>query len=301
MQGHKDPPEMNGRIAALDIGGTFIKSGALEGGDIIESQPMPVDSSGAAEAILDAIAGAVNALASGEPVAALGISIPGPFDYAKGVSLMKHKFASLYGMDLKAGLERRLGYGIEMTFRHDAVSFLAGALLAGEGGSYKRVGGVTLGTGIGVAVSLDGVMRLNSLGSPAPDTSLWDRPYKGGTVEDSISARALIASYRKSKPGFDAAQGVKGIAADARGGERDAQEVFTEMGRDLAAILSIHAKALSIEQVILGGQISNAFDLFGPTLLAGVPKGLDIKVSGLGGKAILLGALEGFIKSKGLA
>lgn len=299
MQGHKDAPEVNGRIIALDIGGTFIKSGVLKGSDIVELPPAAVDSSASSNVILDAIASTVAMAADGAAVSGLGISVPGPFDYANGISLMKHKFVSLYGLDLKAELERRFGHCRKIEFRHDAVSFLAGTLLSGEAGSRRRVLGVTLGTGIGVATSFDGVMRLNDLGSPAPDTSLWDKPYRDGTVEDSISARALISRYRRSNPSFDVSLGVKGIDDDARHGSQKAQTIFAELGRDLAAVLSAHAKTLLIERIMLGGQISNAFDLFGPSLLASVPGNVDIKVSKLGGKAILLGAVEELAMLKG--
>ena len=35
--------------------------------------------------------------------------MPGPFDYEKGISLMRHKFEPLYAQDVKSFLQERIG------------------------------------------------------------------------------------------------------------------------------------------------------------------------------------------------
>ena len=93
----------------LDIGGTFIKFGAASlDGELLHgiSGSVPVDSLGSAREVTGAFAEAVRsgteALGKNDRMlAGIGICIPGPFDYGKGIPLMKHKFLSIYGMSLK--------------------------------------------------------------------------------------------------------------------------------------------------------------------------------------------------------
>lgn len=114
---------------------------------------------------------------------------------------------------------------------------------------------MTLGTGIGVAACFDGVMQLDPLGKPAAGISIWSRPFRGATVEDVVSARAIIARYRAMDAGFDRSRGVKGLAEAARSGD-----------------------ALALD-----------------ALLGSAGDRLEIRPSRRGDRATLLGAIEGYL------
>lgn len=287
--------EAAGMVLALDVGGTFIKSGIWDGTSLLELPPLAVDSQGGREGILASFSEAVLAALRLGPVSGLGICIPGPFDYRLGISLMTHKFAAIHGLDLAAEIRRATGCGqVPIRFRHDAVSFLAGELRCG-GGRRGRILGVTLGTGIGVAACLDGVMELDPLGKPAAGISIWSRPFRGATVEDVVSARAIIARYCAMDAGFDRSRGVRGIAEAARSGDALALDALAGFGGDLGFALGNHARDLGVGLIILGGQIAKAFDLFGPALLGCVGDGIELRPSRLGDRATLLGAIEGFL------
>ncbi len=293
MQGNKDSLEMTPPLLAMDIGGTFIKAGLWNGREMKEMPAVPVDSQAGRKEVLGALCKVVSKALDLGDVNGVGCCIPGPFDYARNVSLMKHKFASIEGLDLAAELRSLMPpiRGVPVGFCHDAVAFLSGEIHFGGASACKRVMGVTLGTGIGVAVAFDGAMQLNALGSPAPEASIWSKPYRGGTVEDHVSAKALIARYRQRRNGFDVSRGVAGIAEDARAGDREALSVFNELGQDLGELLPAHARNLGIERVVIGGQIAKAFELFGPCLLSSNESDLDIKPSSLGERGVLLGAI----------
>ncbi|MBQ2544265.1 MAG: ROK family protein, partial [Bacteroidales bacterium] len=66
----------------LDVGGTFIKCS--------DGRQVPVPSGGTAGSIADALKEAI--FVSEGPVE-VGVAIPGPFDFRKGIFLMKHNFA----------------------------------------------------------------------------------------------------------------------------------------------------------------------------------------------------------------
>ena len=258
------------RILALDIGGSFIKSALfVDGAPVRRFAPIPSRSDGDADAIGRALRRAVEAAG---PVDGIGAAIPGPFDYARGVSLMEHKFGSIRGR----ALSEYLGPA-PVRYMHDANAFLWGEWKRGAGRGLRRVGGITLGTGIGAAFMADGCLRTNDLGSPAEDASLWARPFRGGRVEDYCSARALLAACP--------AGSVKELAERARAGEAAPREAWRAFGVALAEALAPWLEALRPEAVIVGGQIAQSLDLFGEPLAA-----LPIRPSALGARAALEGA-----------
>lgn len=235
-------------ILALDIGGTFIKSGMFSPDGTLRRLPQtPSRSDGSRAEIVSAIRAAVDAAGG---VDAVGISIPGPFDYRRGISLMTHKFGALNGVDLRA----ELGLNVPCAFVHDADAFLLGELGFGDLRGVERAGAVTLGTGLGAAVALNGAPVDNDLGSPAADVSLWKQPFRGGIAEDFISTRALVKKYP--------AAGAREIADAAHRGDAAALRVWREFGDDLAALLSEWIARWNLEKVTLGGQITGAWTLF---------------------------------------
>jgi glucokinase len=235
-------------ILALDIGGTFIKSGVVSPDGTLRKLPqIPSRSEGGRAEIVSAIRSAVDA--AGE-VDAVGIAIPGPFDYCKGISLMTHKFGALNGVDLRV----EIGLAVPCVFVHDADAFLLGELSFGLLRGMTRAGAVTLGTGLGAAVAVNGATVDNDLGSPASEVSLWKQPFHGGIAEDFISARALLKKYP--------AAGVKAIADAAKNGDAVALRVWREFGEELAELLTQWSVRWKLEKIALGGQIAGAWELF---------------------------------------
>ncbi|NLE29274.1 MAG: ROK family protein [Phycisphaerae bacterium] len=297
-------------VLALDIGGTFIKSGLIgNSGDVVEIRPVTVDSNGAMETIIHSFSSAVEAgvhkareVSGLAEIDGIGIAMPGPFDYNRGISLMTHKFASIYGLDLSAELHKRLPEtaSVPVRFCHDANAFVIGETWRGAGEGFSHVIGVTLGTGIGVAASVEGEVLVDALGSPADEVSLWNKPYQGGIVEDSVSSRALLARYRACRPAYDASNGVKGIAEAAFRGDAEARAVFDQFGEDLGNVLMPLAQQLAAQIIIFGGQIAKSFDLFEMSLKAVLQKMKCpplVCVGKLGGTAQLYGAVSWWRKN----
>ena len=87
----------------LDVGGTFLKSAVADAaGQLLSGSEFscPIRSEGSREEIEGSLAaavarGAAFAAERGMELAGIGIAIPGPFDYAAGVSRMTQKFRSI--------------------------------------------------------------------------------------------------------------------------------------------------------------------------------------------------------------
>ena len=109
----------------LDVGGTFIKCS--------DGRCIPMPSAGTRDQIAAALRSAVRSLTSPSgtktaalPAPTLAVAIPGPFDYERGIFLMRHKFAAVYGESFRAlaGLPE----SVDLRFMHDVVAALEGSL-----------------------------------------------------------------------------------------------------------------------------------------------------------------------------
>ena len=162
-------------------------------------------------------------------VGGIDLAFPGPFDYAKGISHIRHKLQSLFGVDLKSALAARFGWQpSQIRFVNDAAAFLLGEVGAGAARGLPRSVGITLGTGIGCAFALGdetgGHIAIPSdqpNGDPTvpPGGEIWNLPYNGATVEDFISTRFLRRRFL-ALAGLEAE--VIQVAAIARCGEGQA-------------------------------------------------------------------------------
>src|SRR5688572_21060975 len=82
----------------------------------------------------------------------LGVAVPGPFDYERGISLVRHKLLELHGVDLRSELAAALGFApSSIRFLNDAAAFALGEWWVGAARGHRRAVGITLGTGLGSA------------------------------------------------------------------------------------------------------------------------------------------------------
>lgn len=232
-------------ILLLDVGGTFIKCS--------DGREIPINSDGNREEMSKSFAEAVGK--NNLQDRGIAVAIPGPFDYGKGIFLMKHKFAAIYGESFRevAGVPSH----IELRFTHDVNCMLSGEMLCGNGRGFSRVALVTLGTGLGFAMSIDGHILKNDAGSPI--VSIFSLPYRDGILEDYASKRGFIREFESL--GGTGASTVKDIATLAAKGEKKALATFREVGTTIGKAISPIIEKYRIECLLFGGQISRSFCL----------------------------------------
>lgn len=263
--------EGRGLILAIDAGGTFFKSALVAAdGQIVCGSKLscPADSDGPAELIQAAyqwLAGKQMEAAEhrNSRVAAIGIDTPGPFDYARGESRMRHKFRSIYGIPLRPWLEEIVGK-VPIYFLHDSTAFLLGEHWKGRLRGCDDCAGVMIGTGLGFSYMKNGEVQLNDVGGPA--CSLYSRPYRDGTAEDFISRRGICRRYQNRV--LDCPNGIDviDIAKFAGAGDHAALETFEETGEMLGEILLPVLREQQCRRLVVGGQISKAYPFFGKVL-----------------------------------
>ena len=142
--------------AGLDLGGTFVKCGIVdEEGNILIKDKIPTGKERPFEAIAADMAAFVKALAerAGVEVTAVGIGSPGTIDSKNGMIV----YANNLGwkkVSLAKEIKKHLGIPVALT--NDANAAALGEQFCGAGKAYQSLVLVTLGTGVGAGVVLDG-------------------------------------------------------------------------------------------------------------------------------------------------
>jgi len=277
-------------VLAIDVGGSSVKSALVANGEHIVGNVYvnEIQSTGSSGAILNALAMIISAhLAKAKDVNRIAFAFPGPFNYEQGISLLQNqaKYDALYGLKVGANLKQILGIPtLEIRFRNDAEAAILGEALHGTGVPYRRLLGLTLGTGLGSAFVAD--RELITAGSDVPNHGwLYSFMFGNQRADDAFSTRGLLARLRER--GIQATD----IASAIRiSGEEDHKlaEMFASFGEDLGTFLNPFVSEFRADAVLATGGITQAGDYFLPSL----SQSLSVPVvrGMLGKSAALLGA-----------
>jgi glucokinase len=250
-------------VLVFDVGGSHVSAAVFLGADF-RLGPVARGLHSAGETA-DGFIGLLHALgaeaAAGLPAAqGATLAMPSPFDFEKGICLMRHKLPYLYGVSLRDALAARFGWQpAQVHFLNDADAYLLGEVGAGAGRGFARVVAITLGTGTGSAFSVDGRLVTDGPGVPHGG-EIWDLPYESGIVEDFLSSRAIVSDYHRRTGNKSTVAALARIALS----DPVAQEVFTEFGLHLGRVLRTLLVKFLPDVVVLGGGISRAAHLFLP-------------------------------------
>lgn len=284
-------PRSEASVLVYDVGGSHV-SAAVCGADtyrlgaVVRAPHAEPPSSEAFVQVLHSLG--VEACAQRGEVEGAELAFPGPFDFAAGVSLMRHKLPCLFGIDLRGQLAERFGWRPgQVRFVLDSEAYLLGEIGSGAARGVDRVAAITLGTGIGSAVAVKGRVLTEGPGIP-PRGEIWNLPYEGGIVEDFVSAEAIRRSYQMRT---GVAREVVEVAAAAGARDEAARQVFAEFGRHLGRAIRAAFSVFDPDVIVLGGGISRSAHLLVPSAqreLDGMRA--ELRVSELRDVAPLVGA-----------
>jgi glucokinase len=267
---------MPDRVVAIDVGGTNLKGAVVDRhGRCLSSQRRPTGAEGGSEAVVDAVVGLAQELASSSTddedsqAVATGIAVPGLVDESTGTVQVA---ANLGWRDLPIGPIAQERLGIPVTISHDvrAGALAEGLLGAARGSSDYLL--ITLGTGIGAAVVLDGrpYVGAHGVGGELGHMAIESRgPMCGcgraGCLESLASAGHVSARYG-SMTDSDEPVGAEEVAERAASGDDPvAEQVWSEAIDALALGIANYAALLDPELVVIGGGMAAAGDrLFAP-------------------------------------
>lgn len=257
-------------LIGVDIGGSHISSALIssETGELLSSDVHRdhLSTSGSAATIIEQwsknIRKAVGDRAA-KSIKAIGIAMPGPFDYENGISLIKglHKYENLYNLNVRDLLKATLSpLSAEIFFENDAACFGLGESLDSSLLPTEKIIAITLGTGFGATFIHNRKILKEGIGVP-PDGAIYHVPYLDGITEDRVSARWLLAAYN-TRSGKRISE-VSEIALRAKEHkDGDAIAVFDEFGQHLGRCLSPWIREFAAGALVIGGSIAKSADLF---------------------------------------
>ena len=274
-------------IMTLDAGGTNFVFSALQGlREIVEPVVLPSNAHDL-ELSLDTMKVGFREVqkrleGKGKPDA-ISFAFPGSVDHQNGVVMDSVNLPAFRGgVALGPMLEKE--FGLPAYVNNDGDLFAYGEYIAGflpkvnnileKSGSskrYRNMIGVTLGTGFGAGIVIDGKLLRGDNSAPAEISYMRNRLYPEESCEESISIRGIRRVYaRDANISFDEAPDPKDIFAIATGqkpGDRTAAvHAFYELGVVLADALA-NTVALIDGVIVIGGGISAGYSLFLPTVI----------------------------------
>ena len=250
----------------IDLGGTNIKGGIVtETGEVVREASRPTHVEQGPEAIADGIAALIRELEEGERFGGVGLGCPGTVDDESGEVVCAFNLGLIH-YDLRGAVKARTGY--ELRLGNDAnVAALAEAAFGAGRGAHSTVV-LTLGTGVGCGVVLEGRMLTGYTGAAselghmviaeggAPCTC-----GRRGCFEAYCSATALIRMTREAM----VAHPESALHAVAReNGAVDGRTAFAAKERGDAAGADVVRAYIQY----LAAGVTNVVNIFFPEVIA---------------------------------
>ncbi|MGN1331916.1 MAG: ROK family glucokinase [Lachnospiraceae bacterium] len=262
----------------VDVGGTTIKLGLFTvEGELLEKWEIPTRTENQSEAVLPDVASAVQGKMeekgiAKEDVAGIGFGVPGPVT-AEGIIVMN---ANLGWRNKNVSRELEELTGLPCKGGNDVKTAGLGEMWRGGAAGYKDAVFITLGTGVGAAIIVDGKVILGSKGAAGEvghikvDGEITQPCGCGGVgcMEQFASAPGIVKMAKELLERSDRPSCLRGkeitakIVFDAvKAGDELAMEVAERFGHYLGYALSATAAIVDPEAFIIGGGVSRAGDI----------------------------------------
>jgi glucokinase len=250
-------------VIGVDLGGTKILAGVVDRESRIErrvERPTPVSSTGD---LLAALEETVEELLAPE-IAALGFGIPGTIDQQRGRVVIAPNLR-LVEFDLRDWLKARFGLPVGIDNDANAAAIAEWAVGAGRGTRHMVM--LTLGTGVGGGLILDGRPYRGSVGAAAELGHIVIE-HDGPPCQGVCTGHGHLESLASGTAGGLAARDLLGETAtaydlvrEAQAGNGAAVSALAEIGRKLGSGIGSLVNIFNPELVVIGGGFAAAGDL----------------------------------------
>lgn len=287
---------MNSQVIGIDLGGTAIKLGRFApDGTCLRSLTVATPQPATPEAVLAAM---VDAIARLDPqhTIAIGVGTPGPADAAGRIAKVAINLEGWYDVPLADWLEAKTG--IPTIVANDANCALLGEAWLGAGRRFQNLILLTLGTGVGGAIILNGKLFIGHQGA-AGELGLItlnpDGPMCNSGNQGSLEQYTSVPAIRRRTLKEPAELG-----ALAQAGDVEALTFWQEYGKYLGIGLTSLIYVLTPEAIVIGGGVSASAKFFLPSVIAEIERrvmstsrlGLQILPAELGNSAGMVGAAK---------
>lgn len=280
-QHQTDSSADNKLVIAADLGGTNLRAATIDRqGRIHERVKQQTPKAEKASEIVRALIGAARecerrSAEQGAQISAVSVVVPGTVQVESGVVMKAPNVPSLDGFRLAAALQSELQW--PAVLENDANAAAVGEMWRGAGRGRQTIICITLGTGVGGGIILDGKLWRGADGSAGELGHIGIEPFGGvactcgsrGCLEVYASATAIVRMTREARPRYPnsplhTSEGLtaKGVYERGLEGDELALEVFRRMGMYLGVGLASFINIFNPELIVLGGGVADGWDLF---------------------------------------
>ncbi len=283
------------QVIGIDLGGTAIKLARFSrSGDLLAEAQLPTPQPAVPGAVTMALCEAVEELDPQRLAAVVGIGLPGPMDAAARVARVCINLPGWEEVPLADWLEPRLERRV--TLANDGNCAVVGEAWHGAAQGYADVVLLTLGTGVGGGVLLNGSLFTGHNGAAAEPGLIGvdpEGPACNSGNRGSLEQFASIGALRRLSE-----RDPRELARAAEAGDPEALAVWARYGSRLGVGITSLVYLFTPELVLLGGGLAGAAPHFLPALKREVEtrvqavsrEGLRIEACALGNGAGRLGA-----------
>jgi glucokinase len=235
----------------VDLGGTNIRAGIREGDLIIKREQISLTDKDSLEGTLKQLIELIRPLVI-PGVAGIGIAVPSIVDSANGIVYDVVNIPSWKRVELQSILQKE--FNLPVKIENDANCFALGELKHGKAKGLDHVVGITLGTGVGSGVIINGKIYSGNNGGAGEIGYLnyLDRDF------EFYGASFFFAEVHKTSA-FEVFQ-------QAKTGDERACRIWDEYGMHIGNLVKSVVYAFDPQAIVLGGSISNAFTFFEPAM-----------------------------------
>jgi glucokinase len=282
-------------LIGVDMGGTNARIGIITpDGKVLKRKEYSEDISKKALELIEELISKLNYLIQKElkeskELIGIGVGIAGVIDMKRGIMIDSPNIKGLKDFALRDFLGKRIPYSIAI--ENDANAFTLGEGWVGAAKGCKHYCGITLGTGVGGGIVVEGEILHGTVGMAGEVGHMVIDPegppcgcggrgclevYASGTAIRRMALEAAetgewrkILTLNKGNPQQLTSKDVFEAAAS---GDLTAKKIFNEMGRYLGLGLVNLINLFNPEKIVIGGKVSRAWDYFIQSLTETVRK-----------------------------
>ena len=234
-------------VIGIDLGGTNIRAGLLEGNTLTNILSEGINAQGSKKEVLEQVFSLTDQLFNKE-VTSIGIGVPGLIDSEQQLVFDVINIPSWNEVPLQKWMQER--YQVPVYINNDANCFALGEYYFGKGKAKESMIGLTIGTGLGAGIIINNKLHTGK-NYGAGEFGMVD--YLNHNYEYYASGQ-----FFKNVHGTDG----KEIFERAKAGDIIAIKMFEEFGFHLGNAIKMILYTYDPSCIILGGSVSQSFDLF---------------------------------------
>jgi glucokinase len=267
-------------VLATDLGGTHLRAATVDrSGRIHERVKQQTPKAEKADEIVRAIVAAARECERrteerGARIRAISVVVPGTVQVETGIVTKAPNVPCLDGFRLAAALTSELSW--PAVLENDANAAAVGEMWQGAGRGHRTIICVTLGTGVGGGLILDGKLWRGADGAAGEIGHVGVEPFgvacpcgSRGCLEVYASATAIVRMTREASPRYPHSPlhtsdylTAETIYLAGLEGDEMALEVFRRMGVYLGIGMASLINVINPEAIVIGGGVAAGWDLF---------------------------------------